>query len=492
MLCGGARARLPRDVAALAAILYRHRRGRGAPLPAPPSGQLGAPREMEDGELRPMSEEEAAALRARLLELRAASGEPKASARTAYEQLAQEEAFKGFVTSGRVKKAWTRLNAEQREAAEQRHAARALPAVAGALPRWPTGKSIRDTLDKGDTSIFSIDEKLQSHSTGSGLPIGQNAQTDYKMTLTHMAANLDAGRDLFLLENKEETQAVVILVTGLRLQANGTPLFEVEYAHSSRNSPTLAAHLELVHALLGRGKGAVKVSSTIAEQRLFIAELKKHETTAGGPCVHPRLRRSCIPSPPPAKNSEMATRNPGEKVCGFCGGAGRLTCSGCRGVHYCDASCQKKHWKVHRPDCKSQSQADGTSVVIEVVPKQLPEGAPGVHMIMNMRQGAGTRMSTVEEVSHNPHGAKRFLIKVQVPQVGGDQGKLPLMIYDEPRAMQRMLYAEEGEAYAVVRDLVRSRGVMNGAKAYLWAKREGAQLRIFVDAAGMADQHQPW
>jgi hypothetical protein len=447
---------------------------------------------MEDGELRPMSEEEATALRARLLQLRAASGEPKASARTAYEQLAQEEAFKGFVTSGRVKKAWTRLNAEQQEAGVERQAARAPPAVADALPRWPTGKSVRDTLDKGDTSIFSIDEKLQSLTTGSGLPMGVNPLTDFKMSLLHMGVNLDAGRTFFVLQDSEQTQGLVILVTGLRLQANGTPLFEVEYSYTSRNSPGLAALLQLLQTLVRHGPGPVTLRCTVAEQKLFITELQKNRTKAGGPCVHPVLWRSCIASPPPAKSSELTKRNPGEKICAFCRGAGRLTCAGCRGVHYCDAGCQKKHWKVHRPDCKSESQADGTSVVIDVVPTQLPEGAPGVHMIMNMRQGAGSRMSTVDEVSHNPHGAKRFLIKVQVPQMGADMGTLPLMIYDEPRAMQRMLYAEEGQAYAVVRDLVRARGVMNGAKAYLWAKREGAQLRIYVDAAGMADQHQPW
>ena len=447
---------------------------------------------MEEGELRPMSEEEAAALRARLLELRAAPGEPKSSARTAYEQLAQEEAFKGFATSGRVKKAWTRLNAEERQAALERQAARAPPPDAKALPRWPKGKSIRDALDTGDTSIFSIDEKLQSLSTGSGMPVGVDPASDYKQTLLTMGEHLDAGHDHFVLQDEGQTQAVVVLVTGVRVQPTGTPLFEVEFAYQSRDGPGLTAHVEMVHALLKRSKGACNVSATLAEQRLFITELEKHATSAGGPCVHPVLRRSCIASPPPAKKSELAKRNPGEKVCGFCGGAGRLTCAGCHGVHYCDAGCQKKHWKVHRPDCKGESQADDTSVVIGVVPTQLPAGAPGVHMIMNMRQGAGSRMSTAEEVAHNPHGARRFIIKVQVPQTGGP-GQLPLMIYDEPRAMQRMLYVEEGvEAYTAVRDLVRARGVMDGAKAYLWAKREGAQLRIFVDAAGMPDQRQPW
>ena len=110
-------------------------------------------------------------------------------------------------------------------------------------------------------------------------------------------------------------------------------------------------------------------------------------------------------------------------------------------------------------------------------------------MIMNMRQGAVSRSGNTNEVAHNPHGTRRFLIKVQVAQTGGRD---PLMMYDQPRAMSRMLCPKEGPAYDTVRDLVRARGVMGGAKAYLWARREGAQLRIFVDPAGMPDQQQPW
>ena len=447
---------------------------------------------MEAGELRPMSEAEAAALRARLLELRAASksggAESQLTARTAYEQLAQEEAFKAFATSGRVKKAWTRINAERREAAAKCEAARS-PAVADGLPLWPAGKSIVDALDKGDTCIFTMAEKLQSLSNVGGLPIGKDAELDFKQTLHHMASHLERGVDFFLLEDEGESSAVVLLVLSVRAQAIGLPLYEVEFAHQTRAGAGLAAHVAMVQSLVARGKPAVKVKASLEEQALFLERLEQN-AVRGAACVHPVLRRSCVASPPPAAKAELSERPPpGLKVCAFCSGAARLTCAGCRGAHYCDAACQKRHWKAHRPDCKGESKPDDASVVINVAGREV--GGLGAFININVRQGAGARVGAFDAVAHNPHGARRFVIKAQVSQTGGTEH--PIMLYDEPRALHRMLFCDEGEAaFHAVRNLVRARGVLNGAKAYLWAKREGAHLRIFVDAAGMPDQQQPW
>jgi hypothetical protein len=320
-----------------------------------------------------------------------------------------------------------------------------------------------------------------------GLPQGESVDSDFRQTLQQFGFQLDAGHELFILQDEAQSQAVVIVVVSVHVQPSGTPLFSVEFAHKTRDGTGLAAHMDMVRAMVARHSGACNVSSNLAEQAFFI-KLLEQNVVPGVKCAHPVLRRSCIASPPPAAGASMSGRNADDKVCAFCGGAARLTCDACRGVHYCDAGCQKKHWKAHKPDCKGESKADGVSVVVDVVNKDLPGGI-GVFSVMNMRQGAGTRTFNVGDVAHNPHGAQRFIIKVQVPQTAGMD---PLMIYDEPRALQRMLFSQEGAAYGTVRDLVRARGVMNGAKAYLWARREGAQLRIFVDAAGMPDQRQPW
>ena len=44
-----------------------------------------------------------------------------------------------------------------------------------------------------------------------------------------------------------------------------------------------------------------------------------------------------------------------EKQCQKCGGLGKpklLICSGCKGVSYCSANCQKADWKTHKGTCR--------------------------------------------------------------------------------------------------------------------------------------------
>jgi hypothetical protein len=125
-------------------------------------------------------------------------------------------------------------------------------------------------------------------------------------------------------------------------------------------------------------------------------------------------------------------------------------------------------------------------VVIPVV----AGGTPIAVTLLNLRQGLGAgRPAMTDAVPKNPHGGRRFMIKVQVPLGGGD---LPMMVYDEPRAMQQLLGPEDGTAYGTVLALVRRRGALGGLKGFLWAKREGANLRIFVDEEGLPDQSQRW
>jgi hypothetical protein len=49
-----------------------------------------------------------------------------------------------------------------------------------------------------------------------------------------------------------------------------------------------------------------------------------------------------------ANNYSMAARD----VCAACGKtAAQSRCSACRKVAYCSRSCQKSHWKTHKPEC---------------------------------------------------------------------------------------------------------------------------------------------
>lgn len=38
--------------------------------------------------------------------------------------------------------------------------------------------------------------------------------------------------------------------------------------------------------------------------------------------------------------------------CAVCGIESSLRCTGCRNISYCGLEHQKKHWKVHKVECK--------------------------------------------------------------------------------------------------------------------------------------------
>eukprot|EP01084_Bolivina_argentea_P205153 350534_1 len=50
----------------------------------------------------------------------------------------------------------------------------------------------------------------------------------------------------------------------------------------------------------------------------------------------------------------IASGNSAERKCAYCGilGLNMKLCSRCKSVHYCDAKCQKPHWKEHKKQCK--------------------------------------------------------------------------------------------------------------------------------------------
>ncbi len=121
-------------------------------------------------ELAPLTDAQAAALRARVLQLRAASAPDSGlSARRVAELVAAEPAFAAFATAGRVKKLWTKLNAAEAAAAARAAAASAPPPPRppppidpeATLSAWPAHRSAPDALKKGAGCIFSTAEILK-------------------------------------------------------------------------------------------------------------------------------------------------------------------------------------------------------------------------------------------------------------------------------------------------------------------------------------------
>lgn len=52
------------------------------------------------------------------------------------------------------------------------------------------------------------------------------------------------------------------------------------------------------------------------------------------------------------------------RACGACGaqrGAALKLCQACKQAHYCDATCQRRHWKQHRAACRAAAAAQQTN-----------------------------------------------------------------------------------------------------------------------------------
>jgi hypothetical protein len=55
-----------------------------------------------------------------------------------------------------------------------------------------------------------------------------------------------------------------------------------------------------------------------------------------------------------ARTRSMSKADKSVNKCAACGayGAAMKTCTGCSAVKYCDKTCQRRHWKVHKSECK--------------------------------------------------------------------------------------------------------------------------------------------
>ena len=100
----------------------------------------------------------------------------------------------------------------------------------------------------------------------------------------------------------------------------------------------------------------------------------------------------------------------------------------------------------------------------------------------------GMKEILLGKVPKNVHGSNEFIIKVQVPTGGPRQGAR-CMFYDARRTLGHLFfeYDQYGAAGLRCAELVHSSAQAH--KGYFQARREGANLRIFVDRIL---EPQPW
>lgn len=84
------------------------------------------------------------------------------------------------------------------------------------------------------------------------------------------------------------------------------------------------------------------------------------------------------------------------KTCAACGkgGVNLKKCSGCKSVHYCNASCQYSHWVEHRDECKNLRAADAAKATTTVNREQYATSTARVSLSPTMNHNPSYATAT--------------------------------------------------------------------------------------------------
>jgi hypothetical protein len=427
-----------------------------------------------------MNDEEAENLRSRVIEL--LQLQQKSDAISIYEAICLDQSLTHIATIGRVKQICKDLKAEEVKKLKAKDDQKRLSEQSkikfqDSLPLWPKGKPVRDALDTGDTSIFSVAEKMQA-TLGSTNTMGKDPFFDFRESLLAIASNYDAGNRLNIMQDEKQSSGIVIVVHSIRTQTNGSPLFYIEWSHNLRSDPHFAPMIQM---LMCKYKQTSNIKATLDEQKLWLVELQR-SIRKDFHCEHKLMKRSCILSPQPAKNPDYeSVKNPSTKdsrLCGHCRGRASFNCSVCLGVQYCSKECQKLDWKLHKIVCNAKPIDDKNSVVIPVV-ASLGVGSENFFCETSFT-GSGVSTHKPTDIAKNPYGNARFIIKCQITigplDLSRQQG---ILIYDKGKLLHRFLDPLEQVPHLAIHNVVYTKGY-NRNKIYLLAKREGSNLRIYI------------
>ena len=365
----------------------------------------------------------------------------------------------------------------------------------------------------------------------------------WNYSMFHLAHHFETIQQRkFILEDEEETAAILIEITALRACPDDVkgvnalpqsayydpedkekllgpvPIFFVRYLHEAKNkdSPRKPSKesVKFITSAMKEGKGVMKISAASVDEINFAHKsLRKGQSmldAAKNSHVGIFMNSVIIPT------QITKTKSPGKapNVCAACGTVttSKKTCSRCKVTCYCSKECQVNHWKRggHKEVCNKTPRKDNDthaqsrkSFVFGVDEDNLGLGPGMTHLSINQKTGTSNisgadkkHRSELKKKGHNifkaptsknVHGDKEFIVKLQPPVMGPTAG--PWMCYDGPTRSFQSYIPSDTPGLSEVYALLQQEGVhtsnpmlnIRGYKGYFNAKWEGSSVRVFHD-----------
>lgn len=170
-----------------------------------------------------------------------------------------------------------------------------------------------------------------------------------------------------VLCSAHETYLLKQLLLRNSLRAEPTT-WQKRHVPSGLHTPYVATFLTPLYAEKAFGASYMEADPSASKEQIDFGVHKAPDTARmeAAFAEQARIRRSAAAAAAPSTSGSTAAATsastPGApsdaKTCASCGMAlsKAKRCGACQGVWYCGANCQRKHWPIHRQECKSLAQ----------------------------------------------------------------------------------------------------------------------------------------
>ncbi|KAK7052837.1 hypothetical protein VNI00_004156 [Paramarasmius palmivorus] len=347
------------------------------------------------------------------------------------------------------------------------------PVNPATFPRWPLnspqplGRAVaRHNLRESDMLRRTMADPARRE---------ENVFMGVRRVLVNIGEQFEKRHPHLLIQDDEETNFICIHVLEVRKIKDGVPMLVLLFGRGTRSLPLSTLLLWRDEAIsMSPDQFIPTVTIGLDEQNLLLAILASNSQRFDGSVSAPRRE-----SEQPFVTSFLLPMGPiGQQD------IGKLTnYSGCYVCGKQTATCQRAHWKEHKPTCNSLKGGSWRPVKISTQNK-------GITSYYNMQTPIDALGNPTTQVisSGNPppnaHGDSPFLIKIQRAMTDRPN---PMLIYDRQRSLDVVLdhSVDPGSYEAALKQMPTG---YRGLKIYRWAKRTGDwELTICFDKIPVKD-----